>query len=80
MNSEKCQTKALKVAAIVDGVNSVSIKGVEKDKVVVIGEGVNAVSLAATLWKKVGHTDIISVAEVKKGNSVGKPYTYTLYY
>ena len=47
---------------------TLSLEGAEKDKVVVIGEGVDAVSLAATMRKKVGHTDIISVAKMKKGN------------
>ena len=40
---------------------TLSLEGAEKDKVVVIGEGVDAVSLAATMRKKVGHTDIIIV-------------------
>ena len=46
------------------------LEGAEKDKVVVvvIGDGVDAVSLAATMRKKVGHTDIISVAKMKNGN------------
>ena len=44
------------------------LEGAERDKVVVIGDGVDAVSLAATMRKKVGHTDIISVAKMKKGN------------
>ena len=44
------------------------LEGADKDKVVVIGDGVDAARLATTMRKKVGHTDIISVAEVKKGN------------
>ena len=45
-----------------------ALQGAEKDIVVVIVEGVDVVRLAAIMRKKVGHTDIISVAEVKKGN------------
>ena len=44
------------------------LEGADKDKVVVIGDGVDAATLATTMRKKVGRTDIISVAEVKKGN------------
>ena len=44
------------------------LEGAEKDKVVVMGDGVDAASLATNMRKKVGHTDIISVAEVKKVN------------
>ncbi|KAK7854673.1 atp-dependent 6-phosphofructokinase 2 [Quercus suber] len=45
------------------GVNFVGLEGAEKDKVVVIGDGVDAARLATTMRKKVGQTDIISVAE-----------------
>ncbi|KAK7840701.1 heavy metal-associated isoprenylated plant protein 47, partial [Quercus suber] len=68
MNSGKCQTKALRVAAIADGVYTVGLEGAEKDEVVVIGEGVNVVKLITTMRKKVGHTIAISVAEEKKGD------------
>ncbi|XP_030968041.1 heavy metal-associated isoprenylated plant protein 47-like [Quercus lobata] len=68
MNCQKCQTKALTVGAEANGVNFVGLEGADKDKVVVIGDGVDAATLATTMRKKVGHTDIISVAEVKKGN------------
>ena len=41
------------------------LDGEGKDKVVVIGEGVDAVKLTSSLRKKVGQTDIITVAEHK---------------
>ncbi|KAL9451954.1 hypothetical protein AB3S75_007874 [Citrus x aurantiifolia] len=65
MNCQKCRTQALKHVAEAGGVDFVGLEGSEKDKVVVIGEGVDAVKLAAGLRKKVGHTDLISVAEIK---------------
>lgn len=46
------------------GVDFVGL-GAEKDRVVVTGNGVDAVKLATCLRKKVGRTDIISVEEVK---------------
>ncbi|KAJ0017981.1 hypothetical protein Pint_09648 [Pistacia integerrima] len=65
MNCQKCQAQALQVAAEADGVNFLALEGAEKDKVVVIGDGVDAVKLATSLRKKVGHTELMSVAEVK---------------
>ena len=47
------------------GVSFVGLEGAEKDKVVVIGEGVDAAKLATSLRNKVGHTELISVAEQK---------------
>ncbi|CAL5344306.1 unnamed protein product [Camellia sinensis] len=65
MRCQKCRTKALKVAAKAHGVESLMLEGEEKDEVVVIGDGVDAVELVKSLRKKVGNTDILSVADVK---------------
>ncbi|KAI9080243.1 hypothetical protein K1719_037637 [Acacia pycnantha] len=43
-------------------VSFVRLEGDEKEKVVVIGEGVDAVKLTNCLRKKVGQTDILHVA------------------
>ncbi|CAN6553587.1 unnamed protein product [Malus baccata var. baccata] len=64
MNCRKCQAKALKIAATVDGVSSVAL-GEEKDRVVVTGERLDAIKLAKSLRKKFKAADIITVAEVK---------------
>ncbi|XP_058112009.1 uncharacterized protein LOC131255326 [Magnolia sinica] len=47
------------------GVISVVIEGKEQDQVVVIGEGVDAAKLVCRMKKKVGHTVLITVEEVK---------------
>ena len=47
------------------GVNFVGLEGDEKDKIVVIGDGVDAVKLTNCLRKKVGQTEIVSLGEVK---------------
>ncbi|PQQ15959.1 heavy metal-associated isoprenylated plant protein 47 [Prunus yedoensis var. nudiflora] len=65
LTSENCRTKALKIAAEAKGVSNVSID-VEKAVVEVIGIGVDAVSLAQSLEKKLGFASIVSVGEVKK--------------
>lgn len=44
---------------------SVALRGEEKDKMVVIGDGIDAAKLTSGLRKKVGPTDLISVAEVE---------------
>ncbi|XP_068654440.1 heavy metal-associated isoprenylated plant protein 47-like [Aristolochia californica] len=65
MNCEKCRVKAMKIAAGAAGVNSVAVEGDDKDKVVVVGDSVDAVYLVELLRKKVGHTTLLSVEEVK---------------
>ncbi|KAJ4710267.1 Heavy metal transport/detoxification protein [Melia azedarach] len=65
MNCEKCRTQSLKVAASADGVNFVGLEGPEKDKVVVIGDEIDSVKLVHCLRKKVGHSELVSVAEIK---------------
>jgi hypothetical protein len=44
------------------GVSFLGLEGENKEKVVVIGDGVDAAKLACRLRKKVGYTAIISVA------------------
>jgi hypothetical protein len=46
-------------------VNFVGLEGEEKDKLVVIRDGVDAAKLTNCLRKKVGHTEIVSLGEVK---------------
>ncbi|KAJ0100959.1 hypothetical protein Patl1_04005 [Pistacia atlantica] len=54
---DKCRSKAMETAAVADGEN--------KDKVVVIGEGVDAADLASELNKKLGHASLEIVEEVE---------------
>nr|KYP62804.1 hypothetical protein KK1_017357 [Cajanus cajan] len=65
MNCKKCRAKALKVACGTSGVSSVSIEGESKDRVVVIGDGVDAAKLTSCMRSKVGYTDLLTVAEAK---------------
>ncbi|KAL4383290.1 hypothetical protein GQ457_15G028590 [Hibiscus cannabinus] len=65
MRCEKCRTKALEVAAKQNGVNFVGLEGKEKEKVVVAGEGFDVVKLTTDLRKKVGHAEILTLAEQK---------------
>ncbi|EEF29346.1 heavy metal-associated isoprenylated plant protein 47 [Ricinus communis] len=62
---EKCRTKAMQTAAVADGVNSVALEGDDKDKLVVIGEMVDAACLTKALRKKINYAEIVTVEEVK---------------
>ncbi|KAJ9672538.1 hypothetical protein PVL29_025947 [Vitis rotundifolia] len=73
MNCDKCRTKAMKIAAVEEGVISVAIEGAEKDRVVVIGDGVDSASLTHCLRKKLGYATLVSVEEVKEKVQDEKP-------
>ncbi|KAB2615533.1 hypothetical protein D8674_022121 [Pyrus ussuriensis x Pyrus communis] len=65
MRSRRCRAKAMKIAAVADGgVNSVAFNEEKKDQMVIIGEGVDAASLALSLRKKVGHATLVIVEEI----------------
>ncbi|XWS51685.1 hypothetical protein CRYUN_Cryun11dG0004500 [Craigia yunnanensis] len=65
MHCDKCRTKAMKIAAVANGVSSVEIAGKDKDEVVVTGEGIDSASLTCLLRKKLGYAAIISVGKAK---------------
>lgn len=48
------------------GVESVALKGDDKDQIEVIGEGIDTVELAKCLRKHVGHADLVSVGPFKE--------------
>ncbi|XP_059444462.1 heavy metal-associated isoprenylated plant protein 47-like [Corylus avellana] len=66
MSSEKCRTKAMKIAVTADGVSSVAIQGSENDQLVVSGEGVDPANLTCLLRKKLCPATLLSVEEVKE--------------
>ncbi|KAA8544978.1 hypothetical protein F0562_019805 [Nyssa sinensis] len=65
MKCDKCRTKAMQTVAKAYGVEFIGLEGERRDKVVVTGDGIDSIELAKSLRKKVGRTDIISVADVK---------------
>ncbi|CAL8998627.1 unnamed protein product [Prunus brigantina] len=70
MRCDKCQTKALKIAAAAHaGVSKVSIEGADKDHIEVIGDGVDSVCLTSLLRKKFGFATIVKVEEVKEAKA-----------
>uniref|UniRef100_A0A0E0KRQ3 HMA domain-containing protein n=1 Tax=Oryza punctata TaxID=4537 RepID=A0A0E0KRQ3_ORYPU len=60
-----CRTKALEVAARADGVISLAITGDDRDKLEVVGVGVDVTRLVICLRKKVRCAEILLVEEVK---------------
>ncbi|XP_021287667.1 heavy metal-associated isoprenylated plant protein 47-like isoform X2 [Herrania umbratica] len=65
MHCDKCRTKALKIAAAADGVISVGLHGPEKDKLMIVGDGIDAACLTESLRKKLSHASLEMVEEVK---------------
>ncbi|PNT68928.1 hypothetical protein BRADI_3g47170v3 [Brachypodium distachyon] len=61
VKSEKCQTKAMKVAATVSGVESVTLAGGDKSLLLVIGDGVDSNKLSKKLKKKIGAAEIVEL-------------------
>ncbi|KAF7831889.1 heavy metal-associated isoprenylated plant protein 47-like [Senna tora] len=55
----------MKIAAVAQGVKSVSIEGDGRDQVVVTGDGVDSVQLTNVLRKKLRHATLMSVQDVK---------------
>ncbi|KAF8703399.1 hypothetical protein HU200_032202 [Digitaria exilis] len=56
------------LAARADGVISMEITGDSRDKLEVVGDGVDAVRLVSCLRRKLGHAEILQVEEVKHEN------------
>ncbi|CAD6263418.1 unnamed protein product [Miscanthus lutarioriparius] len=65
MPCERSRSKAMTLAARADGVISMAITGDAKEKLEVVGDGVDPVRLVSCLRRKVGHAEILQVEEVK---------------
>ncbi|CAN6238465.1 unnamed protein product [Urochloa humidicola] len=61
VKTDKCQAKAMKVAAAVSGVESVTLAGGDKSLLLVIGTGVDSNKLVKKLKKKVGEAEIVEL-------------------
>ncbi|TXG67417.1 hypothetical protein EZV62_008692 [Acer yangbiense] len=58
LKCDKCRSKAMKIAAVADGVISVAWEGDEKNKVVMTGDGTDAATVTGLLRKKLGYADL----------------------
>ncbi|BAS89619.1 uncharacterized protein [Oryza sativa Japonica Group] len=70
-DSDKCHHKALKVAAAVSGVESVTVAGRDRDLLLVIGDGVDESKLTKKLRREVGEAEILELRTLDAGGSRG---------
>ncbi|TKY56952.1 hypothetical protein E2542_SST21398 [Spatholobus suberectus] len=68
MESDKSRSKALKIAAAIQGVHSVGLEGESKDQVVVTGDRIDSVCLTKKLRKKFSYATLVSVADANASN------------
>ncbi|KAJ9560878.1 hypothetical protein OSB04_006038 [Centaurea solstitialis] len=73
MSNCKKTRKALKIAAGLEGVESVALIGSDKDQIMVTGEGIDPVKITMLLRKGIGCTDVVSVGFMEE-----KIYTNTV--
>ncbi|XP_037471200.1 heavy metal-associated isoprenylated plant protein 12-like [Triticum dicoccoides] len=66
ISCDKHRSKALTLASRAAGVTSMAITGAARDQLEVVSDGVDPVCLVSCLRKKLGHTHIIKVEQVKK--------------
>ncbi|XP_019092126.1 PREDICTED: uncharacterized protein LOC104746425 [Camelina sativa] len=64
-NSDKCRKKAMKAAVVAKGVTSVAVEGEFDDKLVVVGNDVDAARLVIELRKKACFATLETLEEVK---------------
>ncbi|KAG4991959.1 hypothetical protein AAZX31_09G163000 [Glycine max] len=72
MDCDKCRNKALKIAAEVRGVTTVSLEGDDNDRVAVSGVNVDMVCLANQLKKKFSSVTILTVVDLVKEEEAKK--------
>ncbi|KAL6845835.1 hypothetical protein ACP4OV_024410 [Aristida adscensionis] len=75
LDSEKHRNKALKVAASVNGVMSVTVTGRGRDLLLVIGDGVDAGKLTRNLRKEVGEAEIVELRTLPPEPALAPPGT-----
>uniref|UniRef100_A0A0D9W616 HMA domain-containing protein n=1 Tax=Leersia perrieri TaxID=77586 RepID=A0A0D9W616_9ORYZ len=71
-DSDNCHHKALKVAAAVSGVESVTVTGRDRELLVVIGDGVDESKLTKKLRREVGEAEILELRtlDARRGGGV----------
>jgi len=73
INSEKGYSKAIKVAAAVSGVESVTIAGEDKNLLLVIGVGIDSNKITEKLRRKVGQAEVVELRTVDHDGSKHHP-------
>ncbi|XP_042471580.1 heavy metal-associated isoprenylated plant protein 14-like [Zingiber officinale] len=70
MEDAKRRSKALRTAVGLPGVVSVSL---DKDRLTVVGEGIDSVALTVVLRKKMGPVELLSVGDDRKDDKIRQP-------
>ncbi|XP_042374563.1 heavy metal-associated isoprenylated plant protein 14-like [Zingiber officinale] len=70
MEDAKRRSKALRTAVGLPGVVSVSL---DKDRLTVVGEGIDSVALTVVLRKKMGPVELLSVGDERKDDKIRQP-------
>nr|BBF89377.1 hypothetical protein [Oryza barthii] len=63
---ERNRSKAMTLVAKTGGVCSIAIVGDPRDKVLVVGDGIDPIKLTSALRKKVGHAELLQVSQANK--------------
>ncbi|GAY37752.1 hypothetical protein CUMW_031430 [Citrus unshiu] len=74
MIPEKCRIKVMKIIAKANGVTSIVIQGPNKDRVMVIGDGVDPFKMTTALRNKVGNASLESAQKMNNKNYGGSGY------
>uniref|UniRef100_A0A7N2LJC2 Uncharacterized protein n=1 Tax=Quercus lobata TaxID=97700 RepID=A0A7N2LJC2_QUELO len=62
---EKARKKAMKIAVSLSVVESLGLKGKQRDQIEVKGDNIDTVKLATLLRKKVGHASILAITTLQ---------------
>ncbi|KAI9159671.1 hypothetical protein LWI28_000815 [Acer negundo] len=73
MHSQKCRSKAMRIAVGASGVESATLIGDNKDQIEVTGDGIDAANLTKLLRKKFGYAILESVSAAASGGEVVEP-------
>ncbi|OMO73725.1 hypothetical protein CCACVL1_17165 [Corchorus capsularis] len=66
MKTDSSRSKALKIAVSLSGVESASLRGVEKNQIEIVGSGIDPVKLISLIRKGVGHAELVSHGEIEE--------------
>ncbi|CAI8583931.1 unnamed protein product [Vicia faba] len=69
MENDKLRSKAMKIAAAFQGVDSVSLEGESRNQVVVTGDQIDCVCLTKKLRKKFCSVNLLSVEDAKASST-----------
>ncbi|WOH00796.1 hypothetical protein DCAR_0520171 [Daucus carota subsp. sativus] len=66
IKNDKGRSKAMQIVAGIEGVSSVTLGGEDKNILIVIGDGVDAVTLTQALIKKLGGATLVRVGPLNE--------------